>query len=126
MAQQQMEQFLGKFNEKLWWILSYRHAAGAVVGGFSLSRIGQLLGGGWWMLCTGLLGVILGVWLMWTVRGQMRVVRLATLGWFFARQAVGRRVLDPAQWGTAPTEATPQLELTFAGGTMPQDGGPPR
>jgi hypothetical protein len=42
----ELEQFLGRGNEKAFWIFTYKNAGGAILGGFVGSRIGEMIGGG--------------------------------------------------------------------------------
>jgi hypothetical protein len=83
----ELEQFLGRGNEKAFWIFTYKNAGGAILGGFVGSRIGEMIGGGLGTFLVILLGISLGLIITLDRRGFIWFRRWAILATFYLRRA---------------------------------------
>ncbi len=86
----ELEQFLGRGNERAFWVFTYKNAAGAVLGGFLGSRIGQLVGGGGLLFLMSIVGLALGIVVTLDRRGLMWFRRWVIAGKFYLRRALNR------------------------------------
>jgi len=86
----ELEQFLGRGNERAFWIFTYKNAGGAVLGGFFGSRLGQAMGGGAPTFILGLLGVILGLVFTLDRRGLMWARRWGIVARFYLMRAISK------------------------------------
>lgn len=88
----ELEQFLGRGNEKAFYIFTYKNAGGAIAGGFVGNRLGETLGGGVLMLALTLVFVGLGLYVTMDTGGLMRIRR-----WAFLLAYYVRRVATPQE-----------------------------
>ncbi len=86
----ELEQFLGRGNERAFWVFTYKNAGGAVLGGFIGSRIGQMLGGGGVMFLISIVGLVLGIVVTLDRRGLMWFRRWTIVGKFYLQRALKR------------------------------------
>lgn len=92
----ELEQFVQRGNETVFWIFTLKNAGGLLGGGMLGNRIGEILGGGGVMfLCIALFGVA-GVILTLDRRGLMWGRRWWVLGRHIARRAVAPTLIDAA------------------------------
>jgi len=92
----ELEQFLGRGEEKFFWIFTYKNAGGAIVGGFLGSRIGQIVGSGGLVMLMTIVGILVGVGITLNRRGLMWGRRLWLTVLFYVRSALRPRELDSA------------------------------
>jgi hypothetical protein len=118
MAARELEQFLGKGEEKAWWFLTYKNVAGIVVFGFIGNRIGQLLGGGIWNMVMIAVGALAGLLITLNQRGLMWGRRRVIALWFYLREAVSPTTIDAATWYTVTTEEEQRLVFSHEGHTI--------
>ena len=85
----ELEQFLGRGNEKAFWIFTYKNAGGAILGGFIGSRLGEMIGGGLGTFLVILLGITLGLIITLDRRGFIWFRRWAIAIAFYLRRATG-------------------------------------
>lgn len=83
----ELEQFLGRGNERAFYIFTYKNAAGAISGGFIGNRLGETLGGGMLMVALTLVCVIIGLYLTMDKGGLMRIRRWAFVATYYLRRA---------------------------------------
>ena len=102
MAYTELEQFLGRGEEKVFWILSLKSIGGLAVGGFLGQRLGLLLfGHGLGAMGTTLALAGLGLVLMLQYRGLIVARRLVIRGAWYVR-AIHPVVIDGTHFdGTA-------------------------
>jgi hypothetical protein len=95
MAYTELEQFLGRGEEKVAWLLSMKNMGGLLGGGLVGHRLGSLLFGDGVpvLLCT-LLGAVLGMTLTFQYHGLLIVRRLLIRVRFYLRRAVAPRTVD--------------------------------
>jgi hypothetical protein len=86
----ELEQFLGRGNERAFWVFTYKNAAGAVLGGFLASRIGQMMGGGGLLFLMSIVGLVVGMVVTLDRRGMMWFRRWAIVGKFYLQRALKR------------------------------------
>ncbi len=122
MPAQELEQFLGKGEEKAWWIFTYKNVAGVVVGGFMGNRIGQLMGGGIWNMLMIVVGAALGLLVTLNQRGLMWGRRRWIALWFYLSEAVSPTTIDAATLYTVTTEEEQRLVFTHDGATIKTGG----
>lgn len=106
MAYRQLEQYLGRGEEKVLWLLSYKHVGGALVGGFLGRFLFNLLAGGsaGWALLGLVLGATAGTMLLTQYHGVLMAYRLWLLARFYARRSRGaRRVHAALLYEVVPT-----------------------
>ena len=106
MAYRQLEQYIGRGEEKVLWIFSYKHVGGALLGGFLGRFVFNVLAGesiGWAFLGM-VLGALVGVLLLTQYHGVLMVHRLLLLMRFYARRSRGaRRVHAALLYEVVPT-----------------------
>ena len=112
MAYHELEQFLGRGEEKLAWIISARVAAGIALGGFLGHRLGTIVWGPSFAVAVPtLIGALIGALLTMRFRGIMVARRLLIRGLFVVQSLNGTPVLNglafcdsdadtPEGWGT--------------------------
>jgi hypothetical protein len=86
----ELEQFLGRGNERAFWVFTYKNAAGAVLGGFLASRIGQMMGGGGLLFLMSIIGLVVGIVVTLDRRGLMWFRRWVIVGKFYLQRALKR------------------------------------
>ncbi len=110
MAYRQLEQYLGRGEEKVLWLLSYKHAGGGLLGGFLGRFMFNALGGGsvGWAAFGMVAGALVGVALLTQYHGVLMAYRLFLLARFYARRSRGaRRVHAALVYEEVPT--APQI-----------------
>jgi len=94
----ELEQFLGRGNEKAFWIFTYKNAGGAILLAYFGTRLGQALGGGFFSFMCGLAGAIIGLVLTLDRKGFMWVRRwIFTLRFYITRATAEGKTLINAQ-----------------------------
>ena len=107
MAYQELEQFLGRGEEKLAWIISARVAAGIAVGGFLGHRLGTIVWGPSFAVAVPtLIGALIGALLTMRFRGIMVARRLLIRALFVARSLNGTPVLNGLAFYDSEVDAT--------------------
>lgn len=96
---QELEQFLGRGDEIVFSIFTYKNAGGAVIGGFVGSRFAEMAGASGLVVFLGILiGIIIGLWITWNSRGLLRLRRWIVTLRFYLRRAVQReRVINASE-----------------------------
>src|SRR4051794_34945654 len=91
MAYMELEQFLGRGNEKVFWVLSLKDIGGLALGGFVGQHLGSaLVGTGIGVILLTLLGAACGLGLMLHYHGLVVGRRLLILGRYLLRRWTGR------------------------------------
>src|SRR3954447_6864431 len=91
MAYMKLEQFLGRGNEKVFWVLSLKDIGGLALGGFAGQQLGSALAGtGIAVILLTLLGAACGLGLMLHYHGLVVGRRLVILGRYLLRRWTGR------------------------------------
>src|SRR4051794_20721421 len=91
MAYMELEQFLGRGNEKVFWVLSLKDIGGLALGGFVGQQLGSaLVGTGIGVILLTLLGAACGLGLMLHYHGLVVGRRLVILGRYLLRRWTGR------------------------------------
>jgi hypothetical protein len=117
MIYHELEQFLGRGDEKFFWVLTYKNLIGLGVCGFLAHRIGTALfthGPG--VLLALALGLLLGVLLTNSSKGMMRIQRIVLLLRFLVRRAFHAPLLDSARLYTVVVDSEPLLRVRQRGG----------
>ena len=109
MAYEELEQFLGRGDERAVYLLSFKNIAGLVVGGI----VGQQLGGllvapGLPTTAVALLGAVVGLILTVQYQGLVLGRRLLIAARFYLGRAVRADVIDAGS-GAVPVVAEPAL-----------------
>lgn len=95
MAYTELEQFLGRGEEKAVWLLSMKNIGGLILGGLLGQRLGTVLfGAGVGVLLCTLLGAGLGMALTFQYHGLLILRRLVIRLRFYLRRAVAPRTVD--------------------------------
>jgi hypothetical protein len=95
MSYMEMEQFLGRGEEKAVWIFSFKNVGGLIVGGFLGHRLFSVLGWTGGLVFVGvLLGAAIGITLTFQRRGVLIARRLLIMLRFYIRRAVAARRID--------------------------------
>ncbi len=95
MSYVELEQFLGRGEEKAIWLLSYKNIAGLLLGGYIGHEFGSSLAGtGGWVLGAVVLGAVIGVVLTMQYRGLLVARRLLIRLWFYLQRTCGPRRID--------------------------------
>lgn len=104
MAYVELEQFLGRGEEKVAWLVSYNHVVGMLLGGFVGRTLGVILDvSAGWMLLGSVLGAMLGIWLATQYHG-LRVGRRLTIRLrFYVRRSRGPQRINAAVLYDSPT-----------------------
>lgn len=123
----ELEQFLGRGEEKVWWRLSLLNAGGALLGFFIGQRAGELAGlRGPVLIGLALVVACVGIWATSKRRGVIRAQRT----WLWLRWAVLRRVqprvIDAAELYAVVVEDTPVVRHRRDGATVLRSGRPTR
>jgi hypothetical protein len=124
----ELEQFIGKGNERVFWLFTMKNAGGLVGGGLLGSRLGDLLGGGGVLLLCLLLGAAAGVIVTLDRRGLMWGRRWWLAGRWYARRAYRPTVIDAAAWYAVVDERETPIVIQVAGKTLVaplREGGAP-
>lgn len=118
MAYEELEQFLGRGDERAVYLFSFKNIAGLVMGGM----LGQQLGG--LVLAPGLAttgvavaGAVLGLVLTVQYQGLIVGRRLLIAVRFYLGRALQARVIDAGSGDTPLVGAPPLLQLRRADGT---------
>ncbi|HEX6291291.1 MAG TPA: hypothetical protein VFZ66_19060 [Herpetosiphonaceae bacterium] len=91
----ELEQFLGRGEEKAVWLLSIKNIGGLIGGGVLGHRLGSLVfGDGLGVLLCTLLGALAGLILTFQQHGLLILRRLVIRVQFYLRRAVRARTLD--------------------------------
>lgn len=95
MGYTELEQFLGRGEEKVAWLLSMKNMGGLFGGGLVGHRLGSLLFGAGVpvLLCT-LLGAVLGMTLTFQYHGLLILRRLVIHLRFYLQRAIAPRTVD--------------------------------
>src|SRR5215216_345379 len=102
MAYMELEQFLGRGNEKVFWVLSLKDMGGLALGGFVGQRLGAaLVGAGGALILMTLLGAAVGLGLMLQYHGLVVGRRLVLLARYLLRRLRGRSTIDEATFNAA-------------------------
>lgn len=118
MPYQELEQFLGRGEEKAVWVLSYKNILGLVLGGLVGQRLGLVAGGqGLAPVLVGCAGALIGVLLTMQLHGIVVGRRLLIRLRFYLGRAVRPRVIDAALCYTAAAPPAPLLQLRTMDGT---------
>jgi hypothetical protein len=123
MQHPELEQFLGRGDEKIFWRLSLLNAGGAILGFLVGQRLGELGGlhGPVLIGFAALLGIA-GVWATTKRKGVVRAQRTwLWLRWLVARQ-VKARVVDAGQFYAVVEEVRPQIRHRRGGATTLRSG----
>ncbi|HEU4321775.1 MAG TPA: hypothetical protein VFS21_01380 [Roseiflexaceae bacterium] len=120
----ELEQFLGRGDERVFWRLSMLNIGGALLGFFLGQRLGELAGmHGPALVGLALLPAILGIWFTSKHRGVLRMQRL----WLWVRWRV-RSLLRPpvvdagAHAAVAEEEAAPVVHRRREGALVLRSG----
>jgi hypothetical protein len=91
----ELEQFLGRGEEKAVWLLSVKNIGGLIGGGILGQRLGTALfgSGALVLLCT-VLGAVLGITLTFQHHGLLILRRLVIRARFYLQRAIRPRVVD--------------------------------
>lgn len=118
----ELEQFLGRGNERVWWILSMKNIGGGVIGAMTLNQVGQLLGGGGTMIALSVIGLLLGLWMTWNRRGLIRLRRWLVAARFLLARAIHapQATLDMATIFTTP-DAPVSMPLHLVPRAVPEE-----
>lgn len=101
MAHPELEQFIGQGNERAWWIFTWKNVGGMVVGGYTGSSLGDLIG---LPIPLVLVGVALGYFLTRSKKGVMRIRRMGQAAWFYAFSLFSLPLVDSAAWYAVSTD----------------------
>ena len=95
MAYSELEQFLGRGEEKAVWLLSMKNIGGLILGGILGQRLGAVLcGAGIGVLLCMLLGAVLGMAVTFQYHGLLIGRRLTMRVRFYLRRAVRPQEID--------------------------------
>ena len=95
MGYTELEQFLGRGEEKVAWVLSMKNMGGLFGGGLVGHRLGSLLfGEGVAVLLCTLLGAVLGMTLTFQYHGLLILRRLVIRLRFYLQRAIAPRTVD--------------------------------
>lgn len=114
----ELEQFVGKGNERVFWLFTMKNAGGLVGGGIIGGRIGDVLGGGGILLLCILLCAAAGVVVTLDRRGLMWGRRWWLAGRWYARRAYQPTVIDAAAWYEVVEELETPIIIRAAGKTL--------
>lgn len=108
----ELEQFLGRGNEKVFWVLSLKDLCGMALGGFIGQRGGEILfGSGMPAMVVALVGAFIGLTLMMQYHGLIIGRRLVLLLRFYGRRLRGATKLDLAAGEPEETGFRPQSHV---------------
>jgi hypothetical protein len=118
MAYIQFEQFLGRGNEKVFWIFSYKHAAGLLMGGF-LGRLGAnvIFDGVGWALTGMVLGAIVGMLLLTQYHGILVARRVGLLARFYLQRSRRPQRINAALLYEEPMSQPQRMRVRYRNGT---------
>src|SRR5512145_3019282 len=108
----ELEQFLGRGDEKFFWILTFKHLVGLGICGMLGHRIGSALfhqGAG--VILAMLVGGVIGIWFTSSQKGLMRVQRLFLLLRFVVRRLQGQTIVDAATLFASPVTTAPMIRV---------------
>lgn len=95
----ELEQFLGRGNEKVFWIFSLKNAGGAIAGAYIGSRIGQTLGSGIIVFLSSVLFLALGLALTLDIKGVMLSKRwLIAIKFFIGKTFNQHKPINAQEW----------------------------
>src|SRR3954447_14710747 len=105
MAYMKLEQFLGRGNEKVFWVLSLKDIGGLALGGFVGQQLGSALAGtGIAVILLTLLGAACGLGLMLHYHGLVVGRRLLIQGRYLLRRCTDRVTVTGSMDATADDE----------------------
>jgi len=114
----ELEQFLGRGEEKVIWLLSYKNIAGLIAGGIIGHRLGRAIAGegGLVFLCT-ILGAGLGIALTFQHHGLLILRRLTIRVRFYLQRAIRPRTVDAEAIFAAPPPPPTPIRVFLHDGT---------
>jgi len=118
MSYYELEQFLGRGEEKAIWLLSLKNMGGLIIGGILGQRLGTILvgEGSLVLLCT-ILGAVLGITLTFQYHGLMILRRLGIRARFYVQRALRPRVIDAEAIFAALEQQTYPIRIERLDGT---------
>jgi hypothetical protein len=114
----ELEQFVGRGNERIFWIFTMKNAGGMFGGGIVGSRIGDILGGGGILMVCMLLGAVAGLILTLDRRGLMWGRRYWLAGRWYVRRAYQPTIIEAAAWYEVVEESETPIVIRAAGKTL--------
>lgn len=118
MGYTELEQFLGRGEEKVAWLLSMKNMGGLFGGGLVGHRLGSLLfGEGMPVLCCALLGALIGMTLTFQYHGLLILRRLLIRVRFYLGRAVAPRTLDAEAIFTVVEQRERPIQVAYHDGT---------
>ena len=118
MSYTELEQFLGRGEEKAVWLLSVKNIGGLIGGGILGQRLGTVLfgSGALVLLCT-VLGALLGITFTFQHHGLLILRRLLIRARFYLQRAIRPRVIDAEGIFPVRTRQATPIRVTRHDGT---------
>jgi hypothetical protein len=114
----ELEQFLGRGEEKAVWLFSFKNIGGLIGGGLVGHRLGSLLfGEGTPVLLCALVGAALGIALTFQHHGLLILRRLLIRARFYLHRAIRPRTVDAETIFTVVAQREHPIRITRQDGT---------
>jgi hypothetical protein len=114
----ELEQFVGRGNERIFWVFTMKNAGGVFGGGMVGNRIGDVLGSGGIVLLCIVLGAVAGLILTLDRRGLMWGRRYWLAGRWYVRRAMQPTIIDAAACYEVVEDSETPIVIRAAGKTL--------